>query len=158
MARNGVIGRDNALPWKLPEDLKHFKAVTLGKPILMGRRTFESIGRPLPGRRNLVLTRDRHWRAEGTVVVHSLNEALEAAKDAPELAGIGGADIFKLLLPLAERIYLTRVRADIQGDTVFPQTDWTEWVETDTRLHPADERNAHELSFMTLVRGPVTAR
>jgi dihydrofolate reductase len=152
MAQNGVIGRDNALPWKLPEDLKHFKAVTLGKPILMGRRTFESIGRPLPGRSNLVLTRDRQWRAAGTVVVHSLEEALKAAGSVQELAGIGGSEVFKLLLPLAERIYLTRVHAQIPGDTLFPQTDWAQWVERDTRQYRADERHAYDLSFVLLER------
>jgi dihydrofolate reductase len=158
MARNGVIGRDNALPWHLPEDLKHFKAVTLGKPVLMGRKTFDSIGRPLPGRINLVLTRDGGWRADGVVVVHSVGEALELAHDAPELAGIGGADIFRMLLPLALRIHLTRVEAEIPGDTVFPPLDLSQWVELDSRKFAADERNAYDMTFMTLERAPADAR
>lgn len=152
MARNGVIGRDNTLPWHLPEDLRHFKAVTLGKPILMGRRTFESIGKPLPGRTNLVLTHNCAWHAEGTVAVHSIEEALGRSVEAPDLAGIGGAEIFRLLLPQAIRIYLTRVHADIPGDTVFPALDPAEWTESDARTHPADARNAYDMTFVTLDR------
>lgn len=152
MARNGVIGRDNALPWRLSEDLKHFKAVTLGKPILMGRKTFESIGRPLPGRTNLVLTRDRAWRADGTIAVHSIAEAFARASGAPELAGIGGADIFRLLLPLTSFIHLTRVHADVPGDTFFPPLDMTEWVELNRCEHAADGRNAYGMTFVTLKR------
>jgi len=158
MARNGVIGRDNALPWRLPEDLKHFKAVTLGKPVLMGRRTFESIGKPLPGRTNLVLTRDAGWRAAGAVGVHSIGEAFAHAQEAPELAGIGGAEVFTLLLPLAARIYLTRVQADIPGDTFFPPLDMSQWVESDSRKFAADERNGYDMTFMTLERAPADAR
>jgi dihydrofolate reductase len=158
MARNHVIGRDNALPWRLPADLKHFKAVTWGKPILMGRRTFESIGRPLPGRTNLVLTRDRGWMAAGVLVAHSLQEALECVRDEPELAGIGGAEVFQLLMPLATRIHLTRIDADIPGDTVFPPIDHSQWVQTDTRQFAADERNAFGMTFVTLERVPAAAR
>src|SRR5580693_2294598 len=105
-ALNGVIGRDNALPWRLPADLRRFKKLTIGKPMLMGRRTFESIGRALPGRVNLVLTRDPAWHAPGAVVVHSLDEAFVQAGNVPELVVIGGAELFKLVLPLAERVYL----------------------------------------------------
>jgi dihydrofolate reductase len=152
MARNEVIGRDNALPWRLPADLKHFKAVTWGKPILMGRKTFESIGKPLPGRTNLVLTRDTAWMAEGVLVAHTLDEALERVQDAPELAGIGGAEVFRLLLPLAGRIHLTRIDADIPGDTVFPPIDLSQWVELDSRHVAADERNAFDMTFVTLER------
>jgi dihydrofolate reductase len=158
MARNHVIGRDNALPWRLPADLKNFKAVTWGKPILMGRKTFESIGKPLPGRANLVLTRDRGWRAEGVSVVHSLDEALERVHDEPELAGIGGADVYRLLMPLASRIYLTRIDADIPGDTVFPPIDHSQWVEIETRHLAADERNAFSMTFVTLERVRAAAR
>src|ERR1700744_1798582 len=104
MAQNGVIGRDNSLPWRLPEDLRRFKAITWGKPLLMGRKTFESIGKPLPGRRNLVLTRDLAWRAQGVDVVRSVEEALELVRGAPELAVIGGAEIYRLTLPIAQRI------------------------------------------------------
>jgi dihydrofolate reductase len=158
MARNGVIGRDNALPWHLPEDLRHFKAVTLGKPVLMGRKTFDSIGKALPGRTNLVLTRDPGWRAADAVRVHSVDEALDLSRTAPELAGIGGAEIFKLLLPLAARVYLTRVEADIPGDTVFPPLDLSHWIERDCRRFAADARNAYDLTFMTLERAPAGAR
>ena len=155
MARNGVIGRDNGLPWgRLPEDLKHFKAVTLGKPVLMGRKTFESIGKPLPGRTNLVLTRDRGWKAQGVVAVHSLDEALTG----DYVSGIGGAEIYRLLLPVANRIYLTRIDADFSGDTVFPPIDYCEWIETGSRAFTADERNPYNMSFVTLERVPATAR
>jgi dihydrofolate reductase len=158
MARNRVIGRDNTLPWRLPEDLRHFKAVTLGKPVLMGRKTFESIGRPLPGRTNLVLTRDPAWKSDGAVVVHSLNEALARSGAAQEMAGIGGAEIFRLLIPLASRIYLTRIDADIPGDTVFPPLDYSQWVEVDSRRFSADERNAYDMTFVTLERAQAAAR
>jgi dihydrofolate reductase len=158
MARNHVIGRDNALPWRLPEDMKRFKAVTWGKPILMGRRTFESIGKPLPGRTNVVLTRDPHWQAEGTIAVRSVEEALSRVSQAPELVAIGGAEIYRLLLPLAGRIYLTRVEADIAGDTVFPQLDSAQWKAVDRCEVRADERNPHDMTFVTLERVGSTAR
>jgi dihydrofolate reductase len=155
MARNGVIGRDNGLPWgRLPEDLKHFKAATLGKPVLMGRKTYESIGKPLPGRTNFVLTRDRGWKADGVVAVHSLDEALTG----DYVSGIGGAEIYRLLLPVANRIYLTRIDADVAGDTVFPPIDYSEWVETGRRAFTADERNPYNMSFVTLERAPAGAR
>jgi dihydrofolate reductase len=152
MARNRVIGRDNALPWHLSEDLKRFKATTLGKPVLMGRKTFQSIGKPLPGRRNIVLTRDRAWRAEGVEVVRSIEEALKLAQGAPELAVIGGAEIYRLVLPLADRIYLTRVEADVSGDTEFPELRAEEWTEVRTGTHPADDRNQYPATFRILDR------
>jgi dihydrofolate reductase len=152
MARNRVIGRDNGLPWRLSEDLKRFKATTLGKPILMGRKTFESIGKPLPGRRNIVLTRDRTWCAEGVEVAGSVEEALELAQGAPELAVIGGAEIYRLMLPMADRIYLTRVEAEVSGDTEFPRLDSTQWTEVRAGAHPADERNQYPATFLILDR------
>lgn len=158
MTRNRVIGRDNTLPWRLPADLKHFKAVTLGKPVLMGRKTFESIGKPLPGRTNVVLTRDRAWHAQGTLAVHSIDEALSSVGEAPELAGIGGAEVFGLLIPMASRIYLTRIHADIPGDTLFPPLAAAEWTEVDSRTLPADERNAYDMTFVTLERVWAAAR
>ena len=155
MAHNQVIGRDNGLPWgRLPEDLKHFKAVTLGKPVLMGRKTYESIGKPLPGRTNFVLTRDRNWRADGVIAVHSLKEAMTG--DA--LSGIGGAEIYRLLLPVGSRIYLTRIDADVSGDTVFPPLGYSQWVETERRDFAADERNPYNMTFVTLDRVPGVAR
>lgn len=152
MAQNGVIGRDNALPWRLPEDLKRFKEFTLGKPILMGRKTFEAIGRPLPGRANLVLTRDRDWRAPGVIPVHSVEAALLQTRTCDELVAIGGAEIYRLLLPLARRIYLTHVHADIPGDTYFPAFDPAQWDDVELHTQPADERHAWPLTFVTLER------
>ena len=152
MARNRVIGRNNALPWRLSEDLKRFKATTLGKPILMGRKTFESIGKPLPGRRNIVLTRDPAWHAQGVDVVRSVEEALALTRESPELAVIGGAEIYRLTLPDAERIYLTRVEADVPGDTLFPELDSTQWSEAQVGMHPADERNQYPATFLVLDR------
>jgi dihydrofolate reductase len=151
MAQNGVIGRDNALPWRLPADLKRFKAFTLGKTVLMGRKTFESIGRPLHGRDNLVLTRDRRWLASGVIVVHSVEQALTRAGD-KELVAIGGAQIYRLLMPFARRIYLTHVHADVPGDTFFPDFDPTQWDDVECRMHPADEEHAYPVTFVTLER------
>ena len=158
MARNRVIGRDNALPWRLSEDLKRFKAITLGKPVLMGRKTFESIGKPLPGRRNIVLTRDRAWRAEGVDAVSTVEEAIEAADGAAELAVIGGAEIYRLVLPMAGRIHLTRVEADVSGDTLFPELEPDEWEESQSGAHPADDRNQYPTTFLTLSRSRQAAR
>jgi dihydrofolate reductase len=154
VSENDVIGRANQLPWRLSADLRHFKALTMGHHLLMGRKTYESIGKPLPGRINLVLTRDTGWKAQGVVVVHSIAEALQG----DEVAGIGGAEIFQLLIPLAARIYLTRIEADIPGDTVFPPLDYSQWVETDSRRFAADERNAYDMTFVTLERAPATVR
>ena len=155
MARNRVIGRDNALPWRLPEDLKRFKAITMGKPILMGRKTYESIGKPLPGRTNIVLTRDRGWRAAGVQVAGSVAEALQQAGNAAELAVIGGAEIYRLTLPLAGRIHLTRVEAQVVGDTFFPELDPTQWLSSQVGSLPADERNQYPMTFLTLERRAV---
>jgi len=155
MARNRVIGRNNALPWRLSQDLKRFKATTLGKPILMGRKTFDSIGKPLPGRRNIVLTRDPAWRAEGVDVVRSVEEALQLTRDSPELAVIGGAEIYRLTLPYADRIYLTRVEADVPGDTLFPDLENAQWRETQAGSQAADERNQYPATFLVLDRQPL---
>jgi dihydrofolate reductase len=149
---NGVIGRDNALPWRLPADLRLFKTVTMGKPMLMGRRTFDSIGRALPGRVNLVLTRDRAWQAPGTVAVHSLDEAFEKTQGALELMVIGGAELFRLVLPLAERIYLTDVQATLSGDTRFPDLAPEEWRELECSTYAADADHAYAMTFRTLER------
>jgi dihydrofolate reductase len=149
---NGVIGRDNALPWRLPADLRRFKTLTMGKPMLMGRRTFDSIGRPLPGRVNLVLTRDRAWQAPGTLVVHSLDEAFEKTQGAAELMVIGGAELFKLVLPLAERVYLTDVEAKLSGDTRFPELAPEQWRELECSSYVADADHAYAMTFRTLER------
>jgi dihydrofolate reductase len=153
MAQNGVIGRGNSLPWRrLPQDLKRFRAFTLGKPVLMGRRTYESIGRPLNGRANLVLTRDRSWYAPAVIVVHSLEQALAQAGPSEELVAIGGAEVYRLVLPFARRIYLTHVHADVPGDTFFPEFDPTQWVDVECSSHPADDEHAYAVTFVTLER------
>jgi dihydrofolate reductase len=149
---NGVIGRDNGMPWHLPDDLKHFKALTLGKPVLMGRRTFDSIGRPLPGRTTLVLTRAVGWAVPGATAVPDLDAALRAATAAAELVVAGGAQVYALALPQASRIYLTRIHALIEGDTRLPDLDLSSWHETSRELHPADARHAFAMSFITLER------
>lgn len=158
IARNGVIGRGNAMPWHLPADLQRFKALTLGKPILMGRKTHQAIGRVLPGRDNLVLTRAHDWRAEGVTVVHSVEEALQRAGARAGLAVIGGAEVYRVTLPLAERIYLTQVLADVEGDTFFPEFSRSEWRELESSDYPADERHAYGMKFVTLERVPRHAR
>lgn len=167
VAENGVIGRENQLPWHLPNDLKHFKALTLGKPVIMGRKTWESIGRPLPGRTNIVVTRSADWRAEGAVVVHSLEAAIEAGREAlefsasgpgvqaetaPELIVMGGGELYRQALPLADRIYLTRVAAAPEGDAWFPELSPVEWSLESDSPHEADERHAFGYCFQTLQR------
>jgi dihydrofolate reductase len=151
-AENGVIGSDNRLPWHLPDDLKRFKALSLGKPIVMGRRTFESIGKPLPGRTNIVVTRQAGLAIAGVVVVNSLDAALAAAGAAPEVVVIGGAEIFRQALPRADVIHLTRVHARIAGDVVFPGLEPGKWRETAVEHHAADERHQYAFTFVTLQR------
>jgi dihydrofolate reductase len=152
VADNGVIGRENRLPWHLPDDLKRFKSLTMGKPILMGRKTFESIGKALPGRTNLVLTRSQEWARPGAIVVHSVDQALERAGAATELIVVGGAEIYRLALPYAKRIYLTRVHSAVEGDTVFPPLAEREWRESEREEHPADDRHAFAMTFRVLQR------
>ena len=147
VADSGVIGRDNALPWHLPDDLKHFKRITLGKPVVMGRKTFESIGKPLPGRHNIVVTRDANYRREGVTVVHSVDGALRAAEGAEEVMVIGGSDLFRLFMWTARRVHLTRVRGDIAGDVHWTPLDETEWRRSAAEEHAADERHAYAMTF-----------
>jgi dihydrofolate reductase len=130
MARGNVIGVDNTLPWHLPEDLKHFKAVTLGKPVIMGRKTFDSIGRPLPGRLNIVVSRQADWQHDGVTVAHSLPDALALAGDAPEVCIIGGANLYAQALPLAHAMALTHIALDVAGDACFPAWVPGEWAVT----------------------------
>ena len=151
-SEDGVIGRDNALPWRLPEDLRRFKRLTLGKPILMGRKTFDSIGKPLPGRTNIVLTRSASWQVRDVVAVRSIAEAIARSGDAPELIVIGGAQIYGLTLDEVERIYLTRVHAHIEGDTRLPVLDWRCWREVEHEEYAADDRHAHAMTFSVLER------
>ncbi|WP_010183303.1 dihydrofolate reductase [Sphingomonas sp. PAMC 26605] len=148
-ADNGVIGADGKLPWHLPADLKRFKALTMGKPMVMGRKTFESFPAPLPGRRHIVLTRDPAWSAQGAEVAHSVDAALALAGDG-DVAVIGGAEIFALLLPLADRVELTEVHLSPAGDALVPP--FLGWRESAREPHPADgDRPAY--AFVTLVRG-----
>jgi dihydrofolate reductase len=153
VADSGAIGRDNGLPWHLPEDLKRFKRLTLGKPVVMGRRTFESIGKPLPGRHNIVVTRDPNYRREGVTVVHDSADALRAAGPAPEIMVIGGAELFRLFLPSAGRIHLTRVHAEIAGDVFWPALDQRQWRVVQREPHPPDERHAHAMTFEVWEKG-----
>ncbi len=152
MAANGVIGRDNELPWHLPADLQHFKQTTMGKPILMGRKTFESIGRPLPGRTNIVITRDDSYTAQGCVVVTSIEDALKAAAGHDEVMVIGGAELYRQVLPEAKTIYLTRIHESFEGDTRFPEIRNTEWHQVERVDHEADEKNPYDYSFIRLDR------
>jgi dihydrofolate reductase len=138
IARNGAIGRDNALLWRLSEDLQFFKRTTLGHPLLMGRKTFESIGRPLPGRRNIVLTRDAAWRADGIETAASLQAALEMTAAAPKRFVIGGAQLYAHALPLADELVLTEVGRDFEADTFFPPWDRSVFIEASRTRHHAD--------------------
>lgn len=151
MASDNVIGIDNKLPWHLSADLKYFKSVTMGKPIIMGRRTFESIGRPLPGRRNLVITRDATWSADGVEVFHAPEAALAAVSEVEEVMVIGGAEIYALLLPFADRLYVTEVALDVAGDAHFPEIEAGAWKETSRdRFDAEDAQPAY--SFVTYER------
>ncbi len=134
-AANGVIGRNNALPWHLPADLKRFKALTMGHPVVMGRKTHESIGRPLPGRRNLVITRNRAYSAPGCDIVHSLDEAIAVCRGSPEIFIIGGAELYRESLPRAHCLEFTEIRADFEGDAVFPALSMSAWRETAREIH-----------------------
>jgi dihydrofolate reductase len=152
MARNRVIGRDNALPWRLPAELAHFKRVTMGHPIIMGRRTYESIGRPLPGRMNIVVSRNRDFEAPGCTVVDSLEKAYAAAGNAQEVSIIGGTSLFEAALPTADCLHLTEVEADVEGDTWFPDFDRSHWNQVEIERHPADERHAYAFRILRLER------
>ena len=151
-AEGGVIGRHGAMPWHLPADLAHFKRVTMGHPIVMGRKTYASIGRALPGRLNVVVTRDRAFAAPGVTVAHSLDEALAACGDAAEVMVIGGGELYREALPRAARVHLTRVHASIDGDTYFPALEPAEWHETAREERLADAANPHAMAFLTFER------
>ncbi|MGB0237310.1 MAG: dihydrofolate reductase [Cycloclasticus sp.] len=152
MAENRAIGKDNALLWHLPKDFKHFKAVTMGKPILMGRKTYESIGKMLPGRKNIVITRDQRFTAEGVVIVHSISEALEESKGFDEVMVIGGSSFYEQMLPEATRLYVTVVHENFEADAYFPEIRADEWKKVDEAKHGADEKHAHAFSFITYQR------
>jgi dihydrofolate reductase len=152
MARNRVIGRDNRLPWRLPADLAYFKRVTMGHPVVMGRRTYESIGKPLPGRLNIVVSRNRGFAAPGCTVVESLQAAYAAAGEAERVSIIGGTSLFEAALPTADCIHLTEVEADVDGDTYFPEFDRGQWSEREIARHPADERHTYPIRILQLER------
>jgi dihydrofolate reductase len=152
MSENRVIGKDNQLPWHLPADLRHFKEITMGKPILLGRKTYESIGRPLPGRCNIVMTRDTQFQAPGCLTVHCIEMALSAAGYSDEIMVIGGAVLYHHLLPRTQRLYMTVIHHEFEGDTYFPTLNMSEWEETSHVNHDADEDNKYSYSFITLDR------
>ena len=149
---NNVIGMDGGLPWHLPEDLKRFKMLTMGKPIIMGRVTHESIGRPLPGRTNIILTTNTNYMAPGCEVAMRLDQALALAGEAEEVMVIGGAYVYEAFLPMADRIYLTRVRANIDGDAYFPDLDPDEWTIRSKEEFPVDDDRDYGYSFQVLDR------
>jgi dihydrofolate reductase len=152
MARNRVIGRDNRLPWHLPADLQHFKRLTLGKPILMGRKTWESLPGVLPGRRHIVVTRQADYVAEGAETAPDLLSAIALAGDADEIMVVGGATLYAEALPIADRLYMTLVDADIEGDTCFPEFASDDWRVVGESEMPADAKNRYALKFLTLER------
>ncbi len=159
VAANGVIGRDNGLPWRLSSDLKRFKAGTMGKPIVMGRKTFESIGKALPGRLNIVVTRDRGFRAEGVETAGSLEDALTLARvrgrcmaGADEICVVGGGEIYRQALPIADRLHVTHVLADVDGDARFPEIDPATWRLVGSEDVPAGERDSHATRYAVYER------
>ena len=151
-SENNAIGKDNQLLWHLPDDLKHFKRTTRGHYVIAGRRTFESQGKPLPERTNIIITRNSNYRAEGCFVVNFLEKALDLAKDDDEPFIIGGEQIYRMALPKVYRIYLTRVHAEFEGDTFFPDLDWDEWKEVSRKYHEKDEKHAYPFSILVLER------
>lgn len=151
-ARNGVIGRNNAMPWKIPGEQAYFKRVTMGHPIVMGRRTWESIGRPLPGRRNIVVTRDRGFAAQGAEVVHGIDEALALCRDVPEVFVIGGAQLYDAAMPMADRLLLTEIDHDFDGDAFMPAPDGAQWRETAREAQRAEGPPAFGFAYATYER------
>ena len=152
MDRNHVIGSEGDLPWHISSDLQNFKKITMGKPIIMGRKTHESIGRPLPGRENIILTRDKDYQAEGCTVLNSLDEVIEHCKDIDEIMITGGSEIYQLALDKASKLYLTEVHTEIDGDTHFPEFDKGDWEEISRENFKADEKNDFDYSFVVLKR------
>lgn len=152
MANHSVIGKDNQLPWHLPEDLRYFKAITMGHPVIMGRKTFESIGKALPGRQNIVVSTNRDYAAPSCLVVTSLNDALEVAEVTDETFVIGGAKLFETALPIAEKLYITRIYADIDGNTFFPKLDSSEWQEARCEKYTQQKPQGLAYAFLQYVR------
>jgi dihydrofolate reductase len=153
VSRNGVIGREGGLPWHISSDLKRFKEITMGKPVIMGRKTWDSLPRkPLPGRRNIVITRQEGFTAEGAEVAASPQEALRLAGDVPEVAVIGGGEVYRLFWPMVDRLYLTEVDLELEGDTHFPALDPAEWREVAREVHPRGERDSASFTLRVLDR------
>ncbi|WP_027409773.1 type 3 dihydrofolate reductase [Anoxybacteroides tepidamans] len=153
MDQNRIIGKDNKLPWHLPADLAYFKRVTMGHPIVMGRKTFESIGRPLPGRDNIVLTRNRSFQPEGCIVIHSIDDIQKmAAERNDEIFVIGGAELFEAVLPVADRLYITKIEAQFPGDTFFPPFQEADWCLVSSEKGPKDEKNPYDYAFLVYER------
>ena len=154
---NNVIGKNNQLPWSLPNDMKFFKNITWAMPVLMGRKSFESLGKPLPGRLNVVITRQNNWKPEGATVVHSVEDAIKVAKaaDYNEAFIIGGGEIFKEAMPVADKIYLTRVDVNLEGDAFFPVMNAKEWMMVSEQSFPADEKHAYAYHFQLWERNKV---
>lgn len=152
VARNGVIGRNGKLPWRLPEDLAFFKRTTMGSPIIMGRRTWESIGRPLPGRRNIVVSRSKEFTAPGAEVAADLDAALALCAGTPEAFVIGGAQLYAVALPRAQQLVITEIDADFEGDTYWPTIDKAQWQETSREHQPPSGQRAFALDFVTYER------
>ena len=152
VAEKNVIGMDNQLIWHLPADLKYFKTLTMGSPIIMGRKTYESIGKPLPGRTSIIITANIDYKAEGCIVVHSLESALDAAKSSNEAFIIGGAEIYKQAIAVADKIYFTRVHAAFDGDVYFPEVNPEVWQLIDQKDNMPDEKNKYPYSFLTYIR------
>ena len=147
MSQNRVIGRDGALPWHLPTDLARFKSITTGHTVIMGRKTFESVGKPLPNRRTIVITRNNDYQCAGVFIAHSLDEALDHAAREDEIFILGGEAVYRIALPRADRLYLTIVHATIEGDTYFPRFDFDDWKLVEDERHEVDDRHAYAFSF-----------
>ena len=148
MAKNRIIGKDNQMPWHLPADLGHFKAVTLGKPIIMGRKTYESIGRPLPGRKNIVMSRDKDYKLEGCETVTSLENAIRLVQDVDEIMIIGGGFLYAECIPQADKLYLTFIDLEVEGDTQFPSFEHLNLTEVKREKHLQDEKNSYDYEFV----------
>jgi len=148
-AKNRIMGINNQLPWHLPDDLQHFKKLTLEKALLMGRKTYQSIGRPLPKRRNIVLTRDQNLQIPGCEVIHNLDDLVKILPENTEVMIAGGADIFKLMLPYADTLYVTEIKHNLSGDTYFPKLEPQHWLEISREHHPADAKHLYPFDFVT---------
>lgn len=152
MANNRIIGANNTMPWRCPEDLKYFKSLTMGHHMIMGRKTFDSIGKPLPGRVSVIVTRNRELHIEGCIMAHSLDEAIAACKDDNEVFIVGGAELYSLALPIVNKLYITEIQQDISGDTYFPEFDKAKWRETAREKHHQDAPQPLDYHFVTYQR------